>query len=320
MDKITGNFLTQPNKDFPLDCETLDMLQTNAALVATLGNLIGDKLILGGCGLSNNGTQRAPGYVFLRSKDYPDGEVLHWEGGNISGGMYIRLEDIAVTAQGYDYPKAYTRRTLAPGVGSENFSWADFKKPKTPAELEKMIADLKTEQGNIAAQAVTEPLGIVKMWAGSKVPENYALCNGAEMRITDYPELYKAIGTTFNTAVSANGSKPTTQSGFFRLPDLRGRFVVGYHDTDPEYNGYGKAGGEKAHTLTVEEIPPHKHKQNLWASGSGVWKSGGKDSWPDATTNFGQSTPAYSTADTGGGKGHENRPPFYVLAYIMKVR
>lgn len=80
MDKITGNFLTQPNKDFPLDCETLDLLQTNAALVATLGNLIGDKLILDGCGLSNNGTQRAPGYVFLRSKDYPDGEVLRWEG------------------------------------------------------------------------------------------------------------------------------------------------------------------------------------------------------------------------------------------------
>ncbi len=22
-----GNFLTQPNKDFPLDCDTLDMLQ-----------------------------------------------------------------------------------------------------------------------------------------------------------------------------------------------------------------------------------------------------------------------------------------------------
>lgn len=124
--------------------------------------------------------------------------------------MYIRLEDIAVTAQGYDYPKAYTRRTLAPGVGAENFSWADFRKPKTPAELEKMIADLKTEQGNMAAQAQTEPLGIVKMWAGSNVPENYALCNGAEMRITDYPELYKAIGTTFNAALSANGSKLTT--------------------------------------------------------------------------------------------------------------
>ena len=44
-----GNFLTQPNKDFPLDCDTLDMLQAGTALVAALGNIAGDKLILTGC-------------------------------------------------------------------------------------------------------------------------------------------------------------------------------------------------------------------------------------------------------------------------------
>ena len=31
MDKITGNFLSQANKDFPLDCETLEYLQNLAA-------------------------------------------------------------------------------------------------------------------------------------------------------------------------------------------------------------------------------------------------------------------------------------------------
>ena len=31
-----GNFLTQPNKDFPFDCDTLDMLQGGYALVAAL--------------------------------------------------------------------------------------------------------------------------------------------------------------------------------------------------------------------------------------------------------------------------------------------
>ena len=58
-----GNFLTQPNKDFPLDCDTLDMLQAGTALVAALGNIAGDKLILTGCELTNNDTQRATGYV-----------------------------------------------------------------------------------------------------------------------------------------------------------------------------------------------------------------------------------------------------------------
>ena len=48
-----GNFLTQPNKDFPLDCDTLDMLQAGTALVAALGNIAGDKLILTGCELTS---------------------------------------------------------------------------------------------------------------------------------------------------------------------------------------------------------------------------------------------------------------------------
>lgn len=213
-----GNFLTQPNKDFPLDCDTLDMLQAGTALVAALGNIAGDKLILTGCELTNNDTQRAAGYVFVKTRDYPHGEVLRWEGGNISGGMYVKLEDVSVNAQGFEYPKAYTRRTLAAGVGSENFKWADFKKPKTSAELEKLIADLAKQQSDAAAKSVSEPLGIVKMWAGVKVPENYALCDGAMLKTSEYPELYKALGTAFNAGVNYNGTRYTTQSGFSVFP------------------------------------------------------------------------------------------------------
>lgn len=34
MEKILGNFLTQANRDFPLDCETLEYLQGLSALGA----------------------------------------------------------------------------------------------------------------------------------------------------------------------------------------------------------------------------------------------------------------------------------------------
>lgn len=320
MEKILGNYLNQPHNDFPLDAETLDYLQQLAALCAIVGNLAGDKLILSGCELTNNDTQRNTGYVFLKTKEFPDGEVLRWEGGNISGGMYLRLEDVAVTANGYNYPKAYTKRTLAPGVGAESFSWEDFKKPKTPAELEKLIADLSVKQTSLEANAKSEPVGVIKMWAGSKIPEGYALCNGAELRTDDYPELYKAIGTTFNTSVNPNGTQYTTQSGFFRLPDLRGRFVVGYHDTDAEYNAYGKAGGEKKHTLTKDEMPAHNHHQNLHPAASGKWRGGGNDSSPNSTTYHDRTIKWGYTESTGNGMPHENRPPFYTLAYIMKVK
>lgn len=320
VEKEICNFLTQPNKDFPLDCETLDQLQSNAAMIAALGNIAGDKLILTGCELTKNNTERTPGYVFVKTKDFPEGEVLPWSGGNISEGMHIALEDVAVTANGYEYPKAYTRRKLTAGVGAENFSWDDFKKPKTPAELEQMIATLKQKQENFEQGSVSEPLGVIKMWAGKVVPENYELCNGKELKAEEYPDLYAALGTMFNTGVDSNGTHYTTQSGYFRLPDLRGRFIVGYHDTDVEYSGYGKAGGEKKHKLTIDEMPSHNHQQNLHPGASGDWKSGGEGSWPNATTNHGTTEPSGNTAETGGSFPHENRPPFYTLAYIIKVK
>ena len=46
MKQTVGRFLLQPNKNFPVDCETLDALQTNIALLQVLGNLAGDKTIL----------------------------------------------------------------------------------------------------------------------------------------------------------------------------------------------------------------------------------------------------------------------------------
>lgn len=315
--ETTGNFLNQPDRDFPLDCETLDVLQAGAALAAVLGNVAGDKLILTGCTLTHGDTRREAGYVFVRTKDYPDGEVLRWEGGDISGGMYVKKEDIPVTAQGYEYPKAYTRRSLATGVGSENFNWEDFRKPKTPDELEARIAklegDLATADEKIAAG---EPLGVVKMWAGVKVPENYALCDGAELKTAEYPELYKALGTAFNAGVNYNGSRYTTQSGFFRLPDLRGRFIVGYSSVDTDYVRYGNTGGEKKHALTVNEMPSHHHQIKF----SDEKKWGDNANTRAVPQENGGSGRVTNTQYEGGGASHENRPPYYTLAYIIKVR
>lgn len=324
-----GNFLTQPNRDFPLDCETLDMLQAGAALVAALGNIAGDKLILTGCEPTNNATRRSAGYLFVKTQAYPEGEVIRWEGGLVSAGMYLRQEDVAVNALGVEYPKAYTRRTLAPGIGSENFKWEDFAKPATPAELQAQIAALEKRLAEAQGALESEPLGIVKMWAGVKVPENYLFCDGAQLRTDEYPGLYAALGTAFNNAPNYNGSRVSTQSGFFRLPDLRGRFIVGYNDLDSEYKVYGTAGGEKKHLLTINEMPSHTHtfKDYYFAekNTSVAWQD-----YINTNNNIGSHRTDYdnnylpyyrhNTENAGKGYSHENRPPYYVLAYIMKVR
>lgn len=209
MDKILGNFLTQANKDFPLDCETLDYLQKLVALAALAGNIAGDRVVLCGCEPNAEGTRRSAGYVFVKTQSQPEGEVLPWDGGSTTSGMYVKQEDVAVNANNTNYPKAYTRRSLAPGIGSENYSWEDFTDIKTIKDLMAENRELRAELAGVQPS----PLGVVQMWAGAAVPEGYVLCNGQELRTADYPELYKALGVTFNTGTSASGTKYSTRAG-----------------------------------------------------------------------------------------------------------
>lgn len=314
--QVIGRFLLQPNKNFPVDCETFASLQDNIAIVQALGNIVGDKAVLLGCELEQNNTSRKEGYVFLKTKDYPDGEIIYWEGGNVSAGMYVKQEVTAITAEGYEFPVSYITRSLAAGIGTENYQWSDFKQYKTPRQLETDIENLKKEIEKLSSL----PFGVVQTWAGAQVPTGYMLCEGQELKISDYPDLYAAINITFNNAYSATGTRYSTTNGYFRLPDLRGRFIVGHNAADFDYNTYGNAAGEKQHTLTVLEIPSHEHPQYLWKEGSGNWKSGGSNSSPNATSLHNQVVRFQNTGATGDGHPHENRPPYYVLAYIMRVK
>lgn len=134
-------------------------------------------------------------------------------------------------------------------------------------------AGLATWKSNLGV-----PIGVIVMWSGSigSIPSGWALCDGN------------------------NGT-----------PDLRGRFIVGYHSGDSDYNAIGKTGGEKRHTLTIAEMPAHTHdsKYNAWGPGE---RGDSEDTayWNVTWT---------ATTSVGGNQPHENRPPYYALAYIMKL-
>lgn len=321
MDRIIGNYLNQANRDFPLDCETLKYIQDNEVLLAMLGNIAGDKAVIYGCERNGAGTERASGFVFLRTKAFPQGELLPWEGGRVTSGMYIKEENISVSSQGYQYPQAYTKRSLAPGIGTENYDWKEFKDIKTIQQLEQLCGSLQGQIDRIKPTSI----GVVEMWAGvasaNAIPENYALCDGSVLSQEVYSDLYAVIGR-LHTPVNV-------QPGYFCLPDLQSRFVVGYNPADEDYNTVGKTGGDKTVTLTEEEIPAHDHDYKNYyhverttggvdgdeAVGKSIAGSYGVDNdnrffWYKNSTTLG----------AGEGKAHENRPPFYTLAYIIRVK
>lgn len=311
MDKILGNYLTQSNRDFPFDAETLDYIQGNAAMLAMLGNIGGDKIILIGCDLTNGGANRSEGYVFVRTQAFPQGEILRFEGGAVSAGMYVKTESISVDAQGNSYPTAYTRRSLGAGTGNEKFAWSDFKSIKTNVELE---AKAKALEEAIALLA-PPPLGIVQIWAGyctpEAIPAGYALCDGSLLSANDYPGLYAKIGRQ-HTPVGEG-------QGFFRLPDLQSKFVVGFDTEDADYNAIGKKGGLKNVALTIPQLPKHSHGDGyIGKSGNGFPDGSGDKTEVGADRSYPKIT--QKLADAGSGETHENRPPYYVMAYIMRLK
>lgn len=325
MKQIQGKFLLQPNNDFPADCEMLDYMQTNAHIISIIGNLAGDKAVLLGCE-RNGDNQRKEGYVFLRTKDHPEGEVLFWEGGTTAGGMYLKQESIAVQSHGYDYPEAYVKRWLAPGVGTENYKWNDFHDAQSLPNLQAEIASLRTKLNNIR-QA---PIGSITIWPRTEPPANYLRCEGQMVSRAEYPELYEMIGETYLNAPSATRANPSSiTDGYFRLPDLRSRFIVGYNPDDFDYKECGKTGGEKTHKLKVTEMPQHTHSFNDYYYVER--KTGGIDGEDLLQTTINGSSATdddniylyykeHYTEASGANQAHENRPPYYVLAYIMRVK
>lgn len=316
MKKTKGEFLSQPEKDFPLDCETLANLQELVELAEVIGNIGGDKTILWGCGLNGAGTERAAGYVYLRTKDHPEGEVLHWPGGSIEERVHVSVESVEVTTGVRRYAKAYSVRELKPGAGRESWSWGDIKEVPSVRELTERVSGIDEAVGAIKPESV--PVGTVLLWSGAMAPEGYVMCDGGVLSKADYAELYAVVGDSFNRGATPNGDVYDAPAGaYFRVPDLRGRFVVGMYPGGLDYGSPGNSGGAAKVTLTEEEMPRHSHNYvKVRVSDAGL----GKAASDELGVNKNIPGETSKTEPAGGGQSHENRPPYYALAYIMKAR
>jgi microcystin-dependent protein len=159
-------------------------------------------------------------------------------------------------------------------------------------------------------------LGTVKSFPFNYAPKGWAMCNGQLMSIQTNAALFSLLGITYG------GNGQTT----FALPNLQGRFAL-----STDFNSYqmGQVSGENTHTLTVSEMPSHVHVPvgstdpastgnptgaypAVQPSASGVTPYIGSASTPVALANG-------SSNSTGGGQGHENRPPFLTLNFCIAL-
>lgn len=88
------------------------------------------------------------------------------------------------------------------------------------------------------------PVGAVIDFAGSATPTHYLPCDGASLLITDYPQLFSAIGATWGSVDAAH----------FNVPNLNDRVTAGTGGS--LFGGViGSTGGSSTHTLSDAEMP-----------------------------------------------------------------
>jgi microcystin-dependent protein len=150
-------------------------------------------------------------------------------------------------------------------------------------------------------------IGDIKVVSFNFAPRNWALCNGQLLPINQYQAVFSLLGTMY-------GGNGTTN---FALPNLQARIPL---HTSGQY-AQGSAGGEAAHTLTLNELPLHTHSV-LGDS------TAGKASLPSGEYLAGSTTVAYgpdvslgmnplSARPAGNSQPHNNLAPYLVLNFII---
>lgn len=200
------------------------------------------------------------------------------------------------------------------------------------------------------------PAGIITLWSGSiaSIPTGWVICNGSNSTPDLRDRFVVGAGTTY--AVGATGGANTVTLDSTMIPSHTHTVTTTGTTAasgDHTHTFSGTSSGQSAtHTHTVTD-PGHSHttktylstysptgqsvpsQANQWGGWSGTDTATTGitigDASADHTHTYSGTTSAVSAththtltlsstaASTGGGLAHENRPPYYALAFIMKT-
>jgi microcystin-dependent protein len=156
-------------------------------------------------------------------------------------------------------------------------------------------------------------IGEIRLFGGNYAPVDWAFCNGALLPISEYPELYMLIGTTYG------GDGVNT----FALPNLMGRIPI-HQGTGLDGNTYvlGESAGAESVTLTINQIPQHSHAPIGSSSGGQTTPIG--NSYGSGEDLFSTAAPSVAllpgtVANVGGSQPHSNLMPSLCVSYIIAV-
>lgn len=216
------------------------------------------------------------------------------------------------------------------------------------SETDTRLTSNSSSIGTLSSLTTTEKSNLV----GATNEINTKVGNLSNLNTTNKSDLVNAINEVLTKVNNAalNQQYPVGRIVmFYDLNDhsnylgftwercIVGNFPVGYDSSDSDFNTIGKTGGEKEHTLTIDEMPVHTHIQNSHSHDDILDNNDDRityntGSTPNyrviATTQMGNASGSWKmhTSDeratnqnTGGGQAHNNVPPFEVIAYWRRI-
>ena len=215
---------------------------------------------------------------------------------------------------GYDMV-AYKPLYMTPRQGTD-VTGVIFYQP-TQSDL---IAELPSGNTNTAITALENfrDLRYAKYDAdGNDISDTYAKKDDMEAAMQRmYP-----VGSIYFSAV---GTNPSELFGFGTWQAWgAGRVPVGVDASQTEFNAVEKTGGEKAHALTINEMPSHTHEISYRPIGDpsddpfALFKSEGGITGTYNSPGTELSQDALEAKAAGGGQAHNNLQP-YITCYMWK--
>lgn len=130
-----------------------------------------------------------------------------------------------------------------------------------------------------------------------------------------YPHPYYPIGSIY---LSVNNVNPSKWFGGKWEQIAKGKTLIGVDPNDNDFNSVKKTGGEKSHSLNINEMPSHNHKADARVM---VWDAG-KNAAAQPTYNgviqyYGFNE--FQTESTGGGQAHNNMPPYFTCYIWLRT-
>jgi hypothetical protein len=125
--------------------------------------------------------------------------------------------------------------------------------------------------------------------------------------LTQIQDMFYPVGSIYTNAI--DDTNPGTLLGFGTWTAFgAGKVMVGLDSGDGDFNTAEETGGEKTHTLTVDEMPAHAHTIGYFQ----------KMDW-GSYNNTSQLTPGTnsSSGSAGGDSAHNNLQP-YIVVYMWK--